>query len=30
VNWEPNEHVSKSKKNLFKVINWTGRERKES
>ena len=28
--WEPNEHLLKGKTNLFKVINWTSRERKES
>ena len=28
--WEPNEHLLKGKTNLFKVINWVSRERKDS
>ena len=28
--WEPNERLLKGKTNLFKVINWVSRERKDS
>ena len=28
--WEPNEHLLTGQKNLFKVISWASRERKDS